>query len=194
MKLILSIFLAIFSFSTTFSQTKDSLHPYPTIFSTSTSINFDLEKPSVVTLEIFDRTGVIIKTFYKDASLSSGYYFETFSGNSIKDEIYLVHLQINQNTSFKQKIVKNSTLGLPEKSLKISNLTISPNPFSNQITIPSEGSKKIEIKDLAGKIVHSIVTEETTISLSKLLKGEYLISIYSIENQLITSQKIVKID
>ncbi len=194
MKFSLLLILVIFSFGNAFSQTKDSLHPYPAIFSTSTSINFDLEKTSVVTLEIFDRTGVIIKTFYKDASLPSGYYFETFSGNSIKDEIYLVHLQINQNTSLKQIIVKNSSLGLSEKNPQISNLTISPNPFSNQITIPLEGSKKIEIKDLAGKIVHSIVTEETTISLSKLLKGEYLISIYSIENQLITSQKIVKID
>ena len=194
MKFSLFFFLVIFNFGNTFSQTKDSLHPFPTIFSTSTSINFDLEKSSVVTLEIFDRTGVIIKTFYKDASLSSGYYFENFSGNSIKDEIYIVHLQINQNTSLKQKIIKNSTLGLSENSPKFSNFTISPNPFSNLVTIPIEGSKKIEIRDLNGKIVQSFVTEETTISLSKLVKGEYLISIYSIENQLITSQKIVKID
>ena len=194
MKFSLILILVIFSFGITFSQTKDSLHPYPTIFSTSTSINFDLENPSVVTLEIFDVTGAICKTFYKDVPLSSGFYFENFSGNSLKDGVYFVHLQINQNTSLNKKIIKNSTLGFSEKNPQISNLTISPNPFSTYLTIPIEGYKMIEIKDLTGKIVQLFVTEETTISLSKLVKGEYLISIYSIENRLITSQKIVKID
>ncbi len=194
MKFSLLFFLIIFSFGNVFSQTKDSVNVQPIQFNTSTTIHFELINSSIVSLTVLNRWGEIIKSFYQSELLSSGSYNEILAGDSIKNGLYYVLFKTDQNTNKVQTIVKNSTLGLSENSPKISNLTISPNPFSNLINIPIEGSKKIEIRDLAGKIVHSIVTEETTISLSKLVKGEYLISIYSKENQLITSQKIVKID
>lgn len=194
MKFGILIFLVIFSFGNTYSQDKDSLNVQPSQFVSSTVIHFELANSSIVSLAVYDRFGVVVRNYYQSSTLLNGFYNEMFFADTLVDDMYFVNLQIDQKPIITQKIIKNSTLGLSENSPKIIDLTISPNPFSSQITIPIEGSKKIEIKDLAGKIVHSIVTEETIISVSKLPKGEYLISIYSKDNQLITSQKIVKID
>lgn len=126
--------------------------------------------------------------------MSSGSYDNIFLGDSLVNNAYYVSLEIDQKPRLTMSILKNSSLGLKEKLIITTQLLLSPNPTSNLVNIPFEGSKTIQITDLNGKLIQSITTDEASISLIHLEKGEYLISIYSKENQLISSQKIIKID
>lgn len=80
----------------------------------------------------------------------------------------------------------------------LSDLTISPNPFSNELKLDGLESKieKVEVYDLTGKIVKTVILDEniseTTLDTSELEKGMYMLSLFGKEGEILKSEKITK--
>ena len=94
-------------------------------------------------------------------------------------------------------IYKNSTgtmqnLGIAEFD-KSDNITISPNPTSDLITIINKNStpiNSITITDINGRNIFETRTANTTLDVSSLSKGVYLVQLSSSEG--ITTKKLIK--
>ena len=87
-----------------------------------------------------------------------------------------------------------TTVGINEPVINlISN--VYPNPFSNQVTITSNGIESIDVFDMVGSKVKSIVlsaTENTTeVDFSGLPSGVYFYSTFK-EGTIVETRKIVK--
>ncbi len=67
-----------------------------------------------------------------------------------------------------------------------------PNPASDLLTIAIDGMKSIYISNLKGEIFKKIQTGTTTISLSELPAGNYLIKVFSEYNEFISSALIIR--
>jgi len=84
----------------------------------------------------------------------------------------------------------NSTLNT-EKVKKDIDISIYPNPTQDLITVSGLTlNEKIELRDLSGRIM--MISTEKTINLNNFANGVYMISVYSNENQLIYSDKLIK--
>lgn len=68
-----------------------------------------------------------------------------------------------------------------------------PNPTNNPLTISINGIKNIIINDLVGKTCMKIKTRDNKISLTDLKPGSYVISVYSVDNGLLLTEKVIKI-
>ena len=72
---------------------------------------------------------------------------------------------------------------------------VSPNPFAGSITIKSPGTPyQVRVADMAGKIVSraNYTASQTTLNLSSLAKGVYLLQLFTKEGQFVQSIKITK--
>jgi len=84
-------------------------------------------------------------------------------------------------------------------SIDVSNkYFISPNPTNNIINLKSEnwpeGDKTIILSDLSGKIIKSFATDQNVISLLDIATGQYIITVFTNKNEIITTQRILKIE
>lgn len=70
---------------------------------------------------------------------------------------------------------------------------IYPNPTRDILNINLEGEKLIIVSNMIGETCQRLKTSETSISLSNLNAGIYLVAVYSLNNKLLTKEKIVKI-
>ncbi|MBC7381777.1 MAG: T9SS type A sorting domain-containing protein, partial [Bacteroidia bacterium] len=81
---------------------KFDMSVYPNPFHGRTLISFNLHEASSVSLEIFDMTGRLIKTFVTGESYASGLYEFTFDADQIQtaSSMYLVRLKVNDTIRF----------------------------------------------------------------------------------------------
>lgn len=102
------------------------------------------------------------------------------------------------NTSFAASLIirpvfstgLNATLSTEERKTDV-DISIYPNPTQELITIPGLSSnERIELRDLSGRIIMTSI--EKTINLNNFANGIYIISVYSSNNQLIYSDKLIK--
>ncbi len=102
------------------------------------------------------------------------------------------------NTSFAASLIirpvfstgLNSTLSTEEKKVEI-NISVYPNPTQELVTISGLSTNEIvELRDLSGRIM--MTSTEKTINLNNFANGVYIISVYSGDNQLIYSDKLIK--
>ncbi|MDR7208489.1 T9SS type A sorting domain-containing protein [Flavobacterium piscis] len=83
------------------------------------------------------------------------------------------------------------TLGLGE-NIEVSNLTVYPNPVSEQLYISSDNQKvkSVTIYNLSGSVVKNISNEVESIDVSDLATGNYLVRVTT--DQGTTTKKIIK--
>jgi len=194
-KLILTLLL-IFSFEITFSQESDSLNISPNPFSSSTTIYFEISQTDTVSLKILSMAGQTVKSFYDLAILQSGSYNIKLNGDSLKNDMYIISLQIiGAKKKISKRFYKNDLLtDLESNDTSTMNLLLFPNPTNDLVKIPYDGNKVILIKNQKGQTVKTFTTSQSTISISDLEKGQYFITISTDKNEIITTQKIIKKD
>lgn len=73
---------------------------------------------------------------------------------------------------------------------KLKSLTVFPNPAKEILTF-SEEISNLKITDLSGKVIKQISNSETSINVSKLMKGTYIITATSKSGELI-NRKFIK--
>ena len=191
-KFLILIIVLAFASKTTFATPGDTLIINPSTFDSSTVIHFEMGASDTVWLNVFNLSGQLIKSYYTDSVLPAGSYFLNFDGDTLPDGAYLVKLRIN-STKRVEKMVKLSIhLGLNENLVSSSNILLFPNPTVAVLEIPIEGTKTIVVTDLSGKIVLNATIQTNSISLANLENGKYIVSVYSENKELITSQQIVK--
>jgi len=191
-KQLLLVTLLTFYFETAFSQIFDSLNVFPNPFATSTTIHFDIVQSDTISLRVFSMTGQIVITFFQSTILPSGSYNINLLGDSLALGMYIIRLDIGSTKTLTKKAVKSgSTSGITDNKA-VDQIVIFPNPTYDNITIPINGSKKIILTDLNGKISKSYTTDERVISLIDIPSGQYFITILTNENQIVTTQKILK--
>lgn len=102
------------------------------------------------------------------------------------------------NTSFAASLIirpvfstgLNATLSTEERKTDV-DISIYPNPTQELITISGLSSnERIELRDLSGRIIMTSI--EKTINLNNFANGIFIISVYSSNNQLIYSDKLIK--
>lgn len=184
--------LLTFYFAKTYSQTADSLSVFPNPFQSSTTIHFEIVQSDTITLRVFNNLGLTAITFFQSTTLPSGSYYLNFVGDSLADGIYFIRLDIGSTKSITKKAVKSGSTSIVEENSVVSKLNFFPNPTNNHITIPINGNKTIIVTDLNGKIVKSLTTDQQIISLLEITTGQYFITILNDQNEIITTQKILK--
>lgn len=99
---------------------------------------------------------------------------------------------INNMSSYGASVrcVSNIPAGINEQG-SLFDIKIFPNPTGDLLTIPIEGQKIIVITNLLGQTIKTIKTNEKTISLSDLVTGNYLVSVFNSDNKLLTTKQIV---
>jgi hypothetical protein len=189
---LLFVTLLTFCFGTTFSQTVDSLSVFPNPFSVSTTIHFDIVQTDTITLRVFNVVGQTKATFFNSTILPSGSYNINLLGDSLADGIYFIRLDIGSAKTLTKKAIKSgSTSGIADTK-STDKFFVFPNPTNDQITIPINGNKTIIVADLNGKIVKTLTTDQQIISLFDIASGQYFITILTNQNEIITTQKILK--
>ncbi|MEI7594492.1 MAG: T9SS type A sorting domain-containing protein [Bacteroidota bacterium] len=191
-KLLLIIFLTL-QIGTTFSQTTDSLSVSPNPFANSTVIHFDIVKSDTITLRVFNAVEQIVSTFFQSTILPSGSYNINLLGDSLELGMYIIRLDIGTTKFIAKKAVKTSSASSIAQNRSFEKILIYPNPTNDQITIPLDGRKTVIVTDLNGKTIKSFTTDEQIISLLDISSGHYIITILTNENNIISTQKIIKL-
>jgi hypothetical protein len=116
------------------------------------------------------------------------------NGDSLDEGIYYVKLDFGATNSIVKKALKVRTTSVVENNKLHHQLMVFPNPTNDHITIPVQGNKTIIVADLHGKMVKSFTTDQQVISILDIAAGQYLITILNNENELLTTQKIIKVE
>lgn len=78
---------------------------YPNPFNPSTVIGFSLPSQDNVTLEVFDVTGRLVASIYRDQALSAGYHTATFNADTLSSGIYITRLITSSGNVFTNKMI-----------------------------------------------------------------------------------------
>ncbi len=189
-----AIAIFISSFTNSYSQNLDSLKITPNPFVTETDIYYGLANNEIVSLTIYNRWGEVVKAIIKDSLISAGNYSVHFYPDSLIDGIYIVALKLGTRKMLSRQIIKNSTTSVIENLHLNNSLKLYPNPTNDELTVPINGIKNIVITDLNGKVCKTIKTTENIISIADLKSGSYLISVFSDENLLLLTEKVIKVE
>ena len=172
-----------------FSTNTDSLHVSPNPFDSITSIHFNIVQNDTISLNVYDRWGNAVKTFFQNTVLPSGSYAINFFSDTLPNGNYIVALKISSTKTLVCNAIK-TTLGINENEILKSKQSFFPNPTTGLLTIPFEGLKKIIVTDLKGRILKSLTLNTKIVSLSDLNNGTYIVTIFSDNEQIFSTQKI----
>ena len=186
------IIILILTCQAGYSQYADSLNIAPNPFDTSTYIYYGLANNDTVSLDIYNMAGKTVKSFMHDSLINSGYYSIYFPSDALVNGIYLVSLKLGTHKIINKKIIKNKMSSVIE-NVSLNDHLLYPNPTNDLLTISINGIKNIVITDLGGKTCKTIKTRENKISLADLKSGGYIISIFSFDNKLLSTRKVVKL-
>jgi hypothetical protein len=114
------------------------------------------------------------------------------NGDGLVEGIYYIKLDIGATNAIVKKAIKIGPTSIAENNKLNHQLMVFPNPTNDRITIPIEGNKTIIVADLHGEIIKSFTTDQQVISLLDIAAGQYLMTILNNENELLTTQKILK--
>ncbi len=127
-----------------------------------------------------------------DSLINSGYYSIYFPSDSLTNGIYIVSLNLGTHKTITKKVIKNSVSSTDE-NLFLNDPVIYPNPTNSLLTISLGGVKNIVITDMLGKPCKTIRTRENNISLADQKPGSYIIKVFSVDNKLLLTEKVVKL-
>ena len=182
-----------FIFSALLYKGKAQLSIYPNPYTTQTTLSFSLAATDTATLKVYDLTGQLKATLLQDSVLNAGTHAIIYVPSGLAKGVYFFSLQAGGKTS-NQKGIYQGAAGINAVENNPAQVLIYPNPTQNVININYPGLKRIEILDVNGKLITSFNTSEKTISVSDIRPGEYSVRIYSAQNTLLSTQKLVKID
>lgn len=141
-------------------------------------------------LSLMDYNGLGWKNYSGNSPVPTNAGIEFFSNGS------LVYTKMNVENfgsllEINNFLTTTGTLSLQENSSN--KINIFPNPSKGIIYINSESKVSIKILDLIGQVVFSSdnVYDNTSIDISKLMKGVYLVQIANENNALITQKLIL---
>jgi len=172
-----------------FSTNIDSLYVSPNPFDSITIIHFNIVQNDTITLQVYDRWGNAVRTFFQSTFLPSGSYSINFFADSLPNGPYVIALFIN-STSHLTTIANHQTVGINENELVNKKQFIYPNPTTGLLTIPYEGIKKVIVTDLNGRVLKNLTINAKNVSLSDLNNGAYILTILSGKEQIFSTQKI----
>jgi hypothetical protein len=144
------------------------------IFNPSISFVTDCEGDTIA-------TGFI--NYSGQIGLSTQGYPITSTGNSVCYPVIVEFIYVNTNSETDTCFLTlENTNGAPELSIFESNLSIFPNPASNEVTIQTNKAlqgKKYFIYDYHGKLILSgkLISENTFIEINKFSNGLYILKI-----------------
>ena len=78
---------------------------YPNPFNPTTTIKFGLPKASMVTLNVYDITGRLVKSILNNAPLNAGTVTHNFDGSNLASGVYFYTLYINEQVFDSKKMV-----------------------------------------------------------------------------------------
>lgn len=174
------------------AQTIDTISVFPNPFASTTTIHFNLTNTDTIALTIFNNLGQPVAAVFQAVVLPSGTYNINFKGDSLPDGMYFIALKIGSAKTLMAKAIKIGLVASINAPNSWGILKIYPNPTTDLLNIPLEGTKTIILSAVSGKIVKSITTDQQTISLSDIAAGQYVLTVLSNNNEIITTQKIVK--
>lgn len=172
-----------------FSTNHDSLYISPNPFDSITIIHFNIVENDTITLQVYNRWGEVIRTYFQNTFLPSGSYSINFIADSLPNGTYLVGLFINSTKHLVAQATK-SVVGINENEIVKPKPILYPNPTTGLLAIPYNGTKTIIVTDLNGRILKSLTISTITISLSDLESGTYIVTILSGKEQILSTQKI----
>jgi len=174
-------------------QSTDSLKINPNPFNSSTTIYYYVANSDTATLEVFNNLGNPVKIFFLDSFVNAGSYSINYNTTSLPNGTYFFSLKVGTN-NVNRSGVKNTSAGINQTVKTSEELIFYPNPAINNVTIEYSGLKKVVITNLDGKIIKSLVTSEKIISIADIKQGEFIIKIFSEENRLLATKKIIKVE
>jgi hypothetical protein len=174
------------------AQSTNNLVFYPDPFVTTATITYTLATTDTVTLEIYDLTGKIQSTILNDSIIAAGTYTINYTPTNLTKGVYLLTFITKHGTINRKIIYQPSASAI--QTINAQNLVfqIYPNPASNSISINYSDLKRIEILDLNGRVIKTFIASDKTISVSDIPNGEYIIHVYSEQNELIATEKLFK--
>ena len=194
LKHLLILFFFSFFVVNSHAQTVDSLNVFPNPFSSTATIHFDLAQSDTITLRVFNMLGSKLITYFEATILPSGSYNINLIGDTLPNGVYLVRLDIGSSKSIIKKVTKNNTTSGIQVNHINKNKILFPNPTKDKLSIPIEGEKTIVITDLNGRILKSMTTELVEISLIEMKDGAYIITVLNEKNEIILTQKVLKMN
>lgn len=179
--LLLVVFLCSYKISN--ASVIDTLSITPNPFDSVTVIHFDLTATDSVWLDVFDMVGHTVKSFYNGTLLSSGSYSLTLNGDTLPNGVYLVRLKVDTNIYTKKIIKDQNAVGIKDFKIQNNKILFYPNPVKSLLHFEIEGEKQVIITDINGKEILNSTTNEKTISVSNLKKGNYFVTIFYDSNK-----------
>lgn len=78
---------------------------YPNPFNPSTVIGFSLPTQDNITLEVFDVTGRLVASIYRNQMFAAGYHTATFNADSLSSGVYITRLVTSNGSVFTNKMI-----------------------------------------------------------------------------------------
>ncbi|MES2837677.1 MAG: T9SS type A sorting domain-containing protein [Bacteroidota bacterium] len=195
MKQYFLLFFILINISFIYAQNTSNLTVSPNPFYSSASINFQVTEDANVTLKVNNLQGNIVKEYFNSSYLSRGLYSLNLVGNDLADGIYFVSLTVGTANTITQKIVKDvKVVSISESNTEDKNIIFYPNPSNSIITIPFEGIKNIIITDFNGRVIKKEKISTKEISILDLANGQYFVTVLSDKQEIISVQKIIKVE
>jgi hypothetical protein len=82
-----------------------SLENLPNPFSNETNIEFNIQSNAMVSLQVFDIRGALVKTLLNNEVKDAGFYMIPFDGTSLPGGIYYTHLTVDSIVNVKKMIL-----------------------------------------------------------------------------------------
>jgi Secretion system C-terminal sorting domain len=191
---LLTFLVIVFLFRAQTSNSNiDTLYVSPNPCDTSTTIYFTIFQTDTVSLNVYNRWGTPIKSFFQKTILPSGSYSIYFNTDSLDtNTIYFVVLKVDTFQKAYKLLRSASILNLDSKRKIDNKINVYPNPFFNYLFINSSDKKSVTVMDLNGKIVYANNETGKAIDLSSISIGTYILTLYNEKKELLLRQKIVK--
>lgn len=142
-----------------FSTNHDTLYISPNPFDSVTIIHFNIVENDTITLQVYDRWGNAIRTYFQNTFLPSGSYSINFIADSLPYTTYIVALFINTTTHL-SAIATHKVVGINENEIIKPNLIIYPNPTNYDfINFSYELKEYANIKFITSDITGRVINE-----------------------------------
>lgn len=176
------------------AQSVSNFQAYPNPFVKDVNIHFDLNKDDTVTLEVFNLIGKNVGSIYTGQALKKDAYNVVFNGDSLSDGVYFLKFH-DGDTSISKKLIKDTVMTTEVFQINLENkqLDIIADSQTGMVRITLEGKKQVTVSDLSGRVIKRVVFEGEELDLSTLRQGSYIISVYLLEDNKISTQKMIKL-
>lgn len=156
------------------AQTIANESVYPNPFSDTTTVHVDILTSDTVTLQVLNRWGVVIHTFFDHEIVPTGSYHLGYNTDSLEKGSYILIMKMGEDYVWNQNLLKIST-NIQEQHT--SSFHLWPNPATDVIQMNIDGPKTIQITNTAGQTVMQFSTNEQTVAINKLPMGVYYVTV-----------------